>query len=305
MTLPKKVTIIEVGPRDGLQNEPHFVPTDKKIEFINQLSATGLQHIEVTSFVSHKAIPQLTDNVAVYQHIHKIPGIDYSALIPNQQGMALALTQDIRHIALFTAASESFNQRNIHCSIQESIERFKPVIESAKQHQITVRAYISCVLGCPYEGNIHPEQVGEVIEALLPLDIDEISLGDTIGVGTPLQTQRLIENIHSLWPLDSLAMHFHDTYGQAIANIYAALESGITRFDSAVAGLGGCPYALGATGNVATEDVLYLMHGLNIETGVDIYKIAQAGDFICKVLHRRNSSKVANALLGHSDYLSS
>ncbi len=305
MTLPKKVTIIEVGPRDGLQNEPHFVPTDKKIAFINQLSESGLQHIEITSFVSHKAVPQLTDNIEICQHIRKNPGVDYSALVPNQQGMSLAIEQHIRHIALFTAASESFNQRNIHCSIDESIERFKPVVELAKQHHITIRAYISCVLGCPYEGYIRPEQVAEVVEKLQPFEVDEISFGDTIGVGTPRQTQMLIQGLRGVWPTELTAMHFHDTYGQAIANIYAALEQGITRFDSAVAGLGGCPYALGATGNVATEDVLYLMHGLNIETGVDIYKIAQAGDFICKILKRTNSSKVGKALLGLSDYLSS
>lgn len=301
MTLPKEVTIIEVGPRDGLQNEPNFVPTNQKIEFINRLSQTGLKHIEVTSFVSHKAIPQLTDSVEVYRRIEKNPGIAYSALIPNQHGFALSLTEGIQHIALFTAASESFNQRNIHCSIQESIERFKPVVDLAKEHHITIRAYISCVLGCPYEGMISPEQVCEVIHQLLPFELNEISFGDTIGVGTPLQTTHLLEAIASLWPKDATAMHFHDTYGQAIANIFASLQAGIHRFDSAVAGLGGCPYALGATGNVATEDVLYLMHGLNIETGVDIYRIAQIGDFICKILKRRNLSKVANALLGKCD----
>lgn len=302
MTRPKKVTLIEVGPRDGLQNEQHFVPTDKKIEFINRLSETGLTHIEVTSFVSHKAIPQLTDSIEVYDKIQKTPGVAYSALVPNQHGLELALKQHIQHIALFTAASESFNQRNIHCSIQQSIERFKPVVDLAKKHDITIRAYISCVLGCPYEGMIMPEQVCEVIHQLLPFEIDEISFGDTIGVGTPLQTIDLLNTIQPLWPKDATAMHFHDTYGQAIANIFASLEMGIHRFDSAVAGLGGCPYALGATGNVATEDVLYLMHGLHIETGVDIYKVAEIGDFICKTLKRRNLSKVANALLGGGEH---
>jgi len=298
--MPTHVTLIEVGPRDGLQNESTFVPTNKKVELIDLLSDSGLQHIEITSFVSPKAIPQLADHTLLCQMIKKNPGVRFSALVPNEQGMHEALTTDIKNIALFTAASESFNQRNIHCSIKESIARFIPVVNLAKQHSMHIRAYISCVLGCPYEGEITPEQVVGVVEQLKALEIDEISFGDTIGVGTPKQTKALIQALLSVLPTTQIALHFHDTYGQAIANIYAALEEGIHRFDSAVAGLGGCPYARGATGNVATEDVLYLMHGLKIETGVDIFKIVAAGDMICKTLNRKNQSKVATALLANA-----
>lgn len=299
MDYPKHVTIIEVGPRDGLQNESSFVSSEHKIELINLLSQTGLKQIEATSFVSAKAIPQLADNELVFTSINKLPGISYSALVPNERGMLKALEAGVKEIAVFTAASESFNQRNINCSIQESIQRFKPVLELAKSHQIKVRGYISCVLGCPYEGEIRPQQVSEVSQQLIDLGIDEISLGDTIGVGTPRQTRLLLDKILTIVPLDSLAMHFHDTYGQAIANIDASLQYGVHRFDSSVAGLGGCPYARGASGNVATEDVLYLMHGLGIDTGVDIFKVVSAGDMICKVLNRKNQSKVANALLAN------
>jgi hydroxymethylglutaryl-CoA lyase len=299
MDYPKHVTIIEVGPRDGLQNEPSFVSSKHKIELINALSTTGLHYIEVTSFVSAKAIPQLADHDRVFQAIEKNPSVHYSALVPNEQGMQKALEAGVKEIAIFTAASESFNQRNINCSIQESITRFKPVMKLAKTKDIKVRAYISCVLGCPYEGNILPKQVLFVINKLIDLGVDEISLGDTIGVGTPGQTKQLLDEVLKLMPLSQLALHFHDTYGQAIANIYASLEYGIHRFDSAVAGLGGCPYARGATGNVATEDVLYLMHGLGIDTGVDVFKIVDVGNTICKILGRKNQSKVANALLAN------
>lgn len=299
MDYPQQVTIIEVGPRDGLQNESAFVSSKVKIELINMLSHTGLQHIEVTSFVSAKAIPQLADHEEVYQAISKLKSVHYSALVPNEQGMIKALKAGVKEIAVFTAASQTFNQRNINCSIEESILRFKPILNRAKQQNIKVRGYISCVLGCPYEGTISPEKVAQVAQKLLDLGIDEISLGDTIGVGTPQQTQRVLDHVVKLVPLNQLAMHFHDTYGQAIANIYASLNYGVHRFDSSVAGLGGCPYALGATGNVATEDVLYLMHGLGIETGIDVYKIVAVGDFICKILGRRNQSKVANALLAN------
>jgi hydroxymethylglutaryl-CoA lyase len=299
MDYPQHVRIIEVGPRDGLQNESSFVPTKHKIELINLLSQTGLSYIEVTSFVSAKAIPQLGDHEKVFQAINKLPSIHYSVLVPNEQGMRKALEAGVREIAVFTAASELFNQHNIHCSIDESIKRFKPVLILAKEHQIKVRGYISCVLGCPYQGSIAPEQVSLVTQKLLDLGVDELSLGDTIGVGTPHQTHLLLDQLLKLVPLSQLSMHFHDTYGQAIANIYASLHYGVHRFDSSVAGLGGCPYALGATGNVATEDVLYLMHGLGIDTGVDIYKIVAAGDMICRILGRRNQSKVANALLAN------
>ena len=300
MNYPKRVTIIEVGPRDGLQNEVNFVSTKHKVELINLLSQSGLEHIEVTSFVSPKAIPQLADNEEVYRAIEKPKQVHFSALVPNERGMQKALEVGIEEIAIFTAASELFNQRNINCSITESIERCKAVVTLAKAHQIRIRAYVSCVLGCPYEGQIKPEQVVHVTQQLIDLGIDEVSLGDTIGVGTPKQTQELIKAIASCYPLSKIAMHFHDTYGQAVANIFAALECGIERFDSSVAGLGGCPYARGASGNVATEDVLYLMLGLGIETGVDIYKIIAAGDMICKTLGKKNQSKVANALMANA-----
>ncbi|WP_392537487.1 hydroxymethylglutaryl-CoA lyase [Legionella sp. 227] len=299
MDYPQNVTIIEVGPRDGLQNESSFVSSKHKIELINLLSESGLQYIEVTSFVSAKAIPQLADHNEVFRAINKTPFIHYSALVPNEQGMLKALEAGVKEIAVFTAASEQFNQRNINCSIAESISRFKPVLALAKENNIRVRGYISCVLGCPYEGNVAPEKVAEVTQKLIDLGVDEISLGDTIGVGTPHQTHLLLEQVLKLLPLNQLAMHFHDTYGQAIANIYTSLQHGVHRFDSSVAGLGGCPYARGASGNVATEDVLYLMHGLGINTGVDIFKIVTAGDAICKILGRKNQSKVANAMLAN------
>lgn len=300
MNYPKHATIIEVGPRDGLQNERIFVPTQYKIELINTLSDSGLRHIEATSFVSAKSIPQLADSDEVFRQINHIKNVRFSALVPNERGMEQALAAGVRDIAIFTAASEQFNQRNINCSISDSIARFKPVMALALAHKVRVRGYISCVLGCPYEGAIHPEKVLAVSRQLLELGVDELSLGDTIGVGTPKQTQRLIATIQHALPLSNIAMHFHDTYGQAIANIYAALESGITRFDSSVAGLGGCPYAQGASGNVATEDVLYLMHGLGIETGIDIFKIVAAGNKICTIIGRKNQSKVATALLANT-----
>ena len=299
MNYPPHVTIIEVGPRDGLQNETTFVATATKVELINLLSQSGLQHIEVTSFVSAKAIPQLADNVDVFRTIDKPTTVHFSALVPNEQGMQKALDVGVRNIAIFTAASELFNQHNINCSIAESIARFTPVIALARAHQIHIRAYVSCVLGCPYEGKISPKQVMQVVQQLVELGVDEVSLGDTIGVGTPKQTKELISAVTTCLPISQVAMHFHDTYGQAVANIYAALEHGINRFDSSVAGLGGCPYARGASGNVATEDILYLLHGLGIETGIDIYQIVAAGDMICKALGRKNQSKVANALLGN------
>src|SRR3990167_10477109 len=255
MSMPTHVTIIEVGPRDGLQNELAFVPTKKKIELIHLLSQSGLQHIEITSFVSSTSIPQLADHVRLFQTIERPLGIHFSALVPNEHGMQQALAVGVTDIAIFTAASESFNQRNIHCSISESIARFEPVMTLAKTHHVHVRAYISCALGCPYEGAISPTQVLQVTHQLLQLGVDEISFGDTIGVGTPKQTKQLISALQPVLPTTQIAMNFHDTYGQAIANIYAALETGIHRFDSAIAGLGGCPYARGASGNVATEDV--------------------------------------------------
>lgn len=290
------VYIYEVGPRDGLQNERQFISTETKIELINALSDTGLKHIEVTSFVNPEKIPQLADHLEVYKEIQKKPGICYSALVPNQKGMEKALLAGVQQIAIFTAASETFNQRNISCSIAESIERFKPVVEIAKLHQIPIRAYISCALGCPYEGTIDPKKVLHVAKQLQTLEVCEISFGDTIGVGTPKQTKNLLQYLLQELSHHEICMHFHDTYGQAIANVYASLELQIYKFDSALAGLGGCPYARGASGNLATEDLLYLMHGMGLETGVDIYEIVQLGAKICQLLQRSNSSKVGRAL---------
>ncbi len=297
MNYPQNVIIVEVGPRDGLQNETQFISSEKKIDFINQLSNSGMQRIEVTSFVSKRAIPQLADHNQVYNNINKSQNVRFSALIPNEQGMHQALAAGVQEIAIFTAASEAFNQRNIHCSIVESITRFEPVITLAKEHHIPIRAYISCALGCPYEGQIQPQKVAKVTKKLMEFNLDEICLGDTIGVGTPQQTQEVIRHVLEYITVDKLAMHFHDTYNQAIANVYAALQCGVYCFDSSVAGLGGCPYARGASGNVATEDILYLMHGLGINTGIDIYKIVHIGDEICKILGKVNQSKVARALL--------
>ncbi|MCC5791512.1 MAG: hydroxymethylglutaryl-CoA lyase [Legionellaceae bacterium] len=292
------IRIVEVGPRDGLQNEGNFVSTTTKVQLVDMLSDSGLSDIEVSSFVSPRAIPQLADSTTLFQNITQNKAIRYWALVPNQRGMEAAIAADVRHIAVFAAASEAFSQRNINCSIAQSIARFQEVITMAKAANIKVRGYISCVLGCPYEGQIDPTQVMHVARQLLALGVDELSLGDTIGVGTAKQTRALLRTILSEIPQSMLAMHFHDTYAQAISNIYASLEEGIRSFDSSVAGLGGCPYAQGASGNVATEDVLYLLHGLGLHSGVDIYKIVAAGDMICNALKRPNQSKVANALLG-------
>lgn len=297
-TKSRDIDIVEVGPRDGLQNEKKFVGTKTKINWINTLSETGLCFIETTSFVNPERIPQLSDAAEVYQRIHKKPGIIYSALVPNLQGMEKALEVNIQSIAIFTAASETFNQRNIHCSIDESLQRFEPVIELAKARQLPIRAYISCALGCPYEGAISPQQVWSVTEKLMRFGLDDLSFSDTIGISTPKQTKDLLRLLNTYLDSNLMSMHFHDTYGQAIANVYAALEMGIRKFDSAIAGLGGCPYARGATGNLATEDLLYLMHGLGLETGVDIYQVIKLGEEICQWLHRPNQSKVARALLG-------
>ena len=298
MSLPKFVTLVEVGPRDGLQNEPMFVPTPIKVQFINLLSQTGLQHIEVTSFVSPQKIPQLADAEEVYRLIDKPKALHFSALVPNEKGMATALSAGVQEISVFTGATQSFTKHNIHCSIEESLDRFEPVIAEAKRHKIRVRAYISCVLGCPYEGNVESEAVAAIAHKLYKLGCDALCLGDTIGVGTPQKTKNLIHTVSQKIPLHKISMHFHDTYGQAIANIYAALELGIDTFDSSVAGLGGCPYAKGASGNVATEDVLYLLNGLEIATNVDIFKVIEVGQFISKQLQRKNQSKVAQALGG-------
>lgn len=297
MQLPKTVKIVEVGPRDGLQNEAKIIPTAMKIDFINQLSDTGLKFIEITGFVSPRWIPQMADAEEVATQIKRIPGIQYSALVPNITGMEKALKTHINQVAVFTAASETFSKKNINCSIEESLMRFEPVIALARENKIPVRGYISCALGCPYEGEISPDKVAAVAKKLRQMGCEEISLGDTIGVGTPRQTINLIETVAAAVPQQFLAVHFHDTYGQALANIFAALQMGINVIDAAVGGLGGCPYAPGASGNVATEDVVYLLNGLGIETGIDLKKLVKIGESISEKLGRTTRSKTGTALL--------
>ena len=290
--LPKFVKIVEVGPRDGLQNEKNIVPATVKIEFINRLSRTGLKTIEATSFVSPKWIPQLADAQEVYTGIEKKPRVAYPVLVPNEKGMQRALDAGAREVSIFTAASETFNQKNSNCSIAGSIERFKPVVALATKHDIRVRGYISTAIGCPYEGPIAPEAVARVAKELSDLGCYEISLGDTIGVGTPVKAQRMLAAVAAEVPMEKLAVHFHDTYGQALANIHACLELGVSVVDSSTSGLGGCPYAKGATGNVATEDVLFMLTGMGIETGVDTAKLLEAGRFISDALTRQPESKL-------------
>ena len=296
MTLPKKVRIVEVGPRDGLQNEAGVVPAAIKIELIHRLADAGLPAIEATAFVSPKWVPQMADNAEVMAGIRRKPGVAYPVLVPNIQGFEAALAAGAEEIAVFGAASEAFSRKNINCSIAESLARFEPVARAAKQHGLRVRGYISCVAGCPYQGADAPAAVAEVAAELYRMGCYEISLGDTIGVGTPGKIQTMLAAVASAVPMDKLAVHFHDTYGQALANLYAAMEQGVTTIDSSVAGLGGCPYAKGASGNVATEDVLYMLDGLGVETGVDLDQVFEAGRFICAQLERAPSSKVARAL---------
>ncbi len=301
--LPKTVTIVEVGPRDGLQNEKNNIPTATKIDFINRLSHTGLKNIEVTSFVSPKSIPQLSDGAEVFSEVQKIPDVTYSVLVPNTQGMNNAIASGADHIAVFTTVSETFSQKNTHCSIAESLKRIEDIIQIAK-HQlpqpVPVRAYISCVLGCPYEGEVTVAAVVKMAKQLIHMGCYEISLGDTIGVGTPGKAKDLITAVSSEVPVSKLAVHFHDTYGQALANIYACLEQGVSVIDSSVAGLGGCPYAKGATGNVATEDVLYMLQGLGIETGINMDALIEVSRFVSEFTGRPPRSKVAQAKLGLS-----
>lgn len=293
--LPSQVRIVEVGPRDGLQNEPDTVPTAIKIEFIDRLTDAGLPSIEATAFVSPKWSPQMADNVAVMAGIHRNPGTDYPVLVPNLIGFEAALAAGAKEVAVFGAASEAFSQKNTNCSIAESIERFAPVMEAAEKNDVRVRGYISVVLGCPYEGEVKPSAVADVAAKLYAMGCYEISLGDTIGTGTPGKTHAMIEAVAGRVPIEKLAGHFHDTWGQALANIYAALELGVATYDSSVAGLGGCPYAKGATGNVATEDLLIMLNGLGIETGVDFDKLFDAGQFISNFLGRKPASKAAAA----------
>lgn len=298
MRLPRNVKLVEVGPRDGLQNESRIVPAEIKVEFINLLSETGLSVIEATSFVSPKWIPQLADSEFVLTHITRKPRVAYPVLVPNKMGFENATKAGATEIAVFTAATETFCQKNTHCSLDESLARCVEVIELAKKHKkIKVRGYVSCVMGCPYEGDVKPSQVVSIAQKLFEWGCDEISLGDTIGVGTPKQAQILVDAVAENVPRKYLAAHFHDTYGQALANLFAVLERGISVIDSSVSGLGGCPYAKGASGNVATEDVLYMLSGLGIETGVSLEKLLKAGKFITDQINRPPRSKLGHVKL--------
>jgi hydroxymethylglutaryl-CoA lyase len=296
MLLPNKVKIVEVGPRDGLQNEKQVVPTEVKIELINRLADAGMRVIEATSFVSPKWVPQMADNAAVMQGIKRQSATVYPVLTPNLQGFDAAILAGAKEVAIFGAASESFSRKNINCSIAESLKRFEPILSVASSLEIKVRGYVSCVVGCPYEGAIDPEKTAEVARTLFDMGCYEVSLGDTIGVGNPASISRMIEACAKKVPIELLAGHYHDTYGMAIANIYASLQLGMAAFDSSIAGLGGCPYAKGASGNVATEDVVYLLHGLGIETGIDLAKLAGIGDWISSAINRPNGAKAGRAL---------
>ncbi len=297
MTLPHKVKIVEVGPRDGLQNEGQLVPSAVKVELIDRLGQAGLKTIEATAFVSPKWVPQMGDAAEVMANLARRAGVSYPVLVPNLKGFEQALAAGAEEIAVFAAASEAFSQKNINCSIAESLTRFRPVAEAARQNGIRVRGYVSCVVGCPYQGAVKPAAVAEVAARLVEMGCYEISLGDTIGTGTPAGVQNMLEAVALLVPTGQLAGHYHDTYGMALVNIHASLEMGIAVFDSSVAGLGGCPYAAGASGNVATEDVAYLMHGLGIETGIDLDCLVDAGTWICAQLGRETASKTARAIL--------
>ena len=298
MTLPTHVRLIEVGPRDGLQNESLPISVADKVHLVNTLTDAGLGYIEVGSFVSPKWVPQMAGSAEVFARIQRKPGVVYGALTPNLRGFEDAVAAGVKEVAVFAAASQAFSQRNINCSISESLERFTPIIDAARQHGISVRGYVSCVLGCPYEGQVAPQQVAAVAQELYAMGCYEVSLGDTIGTGTPTATRAMFEAVTAHVPREKLAGHFHDTYGQALVNIYASLQEGIAVFDSSIAGLGGCPYAKGASGNVATEDVLYMLNGMGIETGVDLDKLLLAGEHICKVLDRVTGSRVARARQG-------
>lgn len=297
MTIPKKVRLVEVGPRDGLQNEKQPISVADKVRLVDDLSAAGLGYIEVGSFVSPKWVPQMAGSAEVFAGITYRPGVTYAALAPNMKGFEAALEAGVKEVAVFAAASEAFSQKNINCSIAESLERFVPLMDAARANGIRVRGYISCVLGCPYEGEVPAGQVAAIAAQLDAMGCYEVSLGDTIGTGTAGATRQLFEVVGARVPRERLAGHFHDTYGQAVANVHAGLLEGIAVFDSSVAGLGGCPYAKGATGNVATEDLLYLMNGMGIETGIDMDRLVDAGQRICAVLGKENGSRVARALL--------
>ncbi len=295
-TLPTRVTITEVGPRDGLQNEAQQIPASIKIALCNRLLAAGVTSLEVTSFVSPKWVPQLADATQVMAGIVRTPGVRYSVLTPNMQGFVGALTSGANEIVIFSAASETFSHKNINCSIAESITRFIPVVQEARRNNLRIRAAVSCALGCPYEGAVAAEKVAEVVQRFADLGCDEIGIADTIGVGTAGQVQRVMEAAAGIVPLEHLSGHFHDTYGQALANVYASLAVGVHRFDASIAGLGGCPYAKGATGNVATEDLIYLLHGLGISTGIDLNAMVETGQWISQQLGRPSNARAGNAI---------
>ena len=299
-TLPQQVKIVEVGPRDGLQNESCPVSASDKIQLIEKLSDAGISYIESGSFVSPKWVPQMATSTEVFEKLTRNQAVTYAALTPNMRGFEAALAVNADEVAIFGAASESFSQKNINCSIEESLERFAPIMEAAKKANIKVRGYVSCVLGCPYEGDIDAEQVAFVAEKLFAMGCYEISLGDTVGVGNPASVTKMIRSVSARVPTDKLAVHFHDTYGQALTNIYAALQMGVKVVDSAIAGLGGCPYAQGASGNVATEDVVYMLNGLSINTNINFNKLLQAGWFISDKLGKAPISKVSAAYLAQA-----
>ncbi len=295
--IPHHVTLVDVGPRDGLQNEKQPVAAAHKIELVRLLQLAGLKHIEVTSFVSPKWVPQMADNAEVMAGIERCGDVRYSVLVPNMKGMEAALATQPDEVVVFAAATEAFSQRNINCSIEESIERFRPVVEAAHANQLRVRGALSCAVGCPYQGEVSADEVERVIVLMKSIGVDHCSVADTIGVGTPKKVQAAMERALKHYPLHEVSGHFHDTYGQAIGNVYACLQMGIHVFDASVAGLGGCPYAKGATGNVATEDVLFLLNGLGIETGINIDRLVDAAAYISGVLGRKPVSRVGNALL--------
>lgn len=294
-TLPKSVNIVEVGPRDGLQNEKSNITVEQKVELINRLSKTGLAHIESASFVSPKWVPQMASSDLVMKDIEKKEGIIYSALTPNMRGFENAIASGCKQMAVFAAASEGFSQKNINCSISESLKRFEPIIEAAKSHNIPVRGYVSCVIACPYDGETEPSQVSTLTKEILDMGCYEVSLGDTIGVGTPLKTAKMLEACLHDSSTSQLAGHFHDTYGQALANVLIAMQMGISTFDSSVAGLGGCPYAKGASGNLASEDLVYMLENMGVSTGIDLAGLCETGRWISAMLNRTNASKVGLA----------
>ena len=297
MTLPARVKLVDVGPRDGLQNEKQAVPAAVKIELVHRLQSAGLKEIEVTSFVSPKWVPQMADNAEVMAGIQRQQGVRYSVLTPNMQGFQAAVQSKPDEVVVFAAASEAFSQKNINCSIEESIQRFAPVVEAARAAGIFVRGAMSCVVGCPYEGDVPPASVARLAQLMKSIGVQHVGVADTIGVGTPRKVQAAMEATLKHFDLNEVSGHFHDTYGQALSNTLASLEMGVWQFDTSVAGLGGCPYAKGATGNVATEDLVYMLHGMGIDTGIDLDKLVDAGAYISDFLQRKTGSRVATALL--------